>query len=194
MALKTRIYLLVLAFFAYKFQNIFAKLNSDFGLQQQQQQQLNSERSIDAHATLGRAELATAERYVRSPVEDRRSKRDSPSLASKEEASNILAALTYNKENSVAIFTKDEPQQFCGETLYYVVEHYCVFIKGSSSTLSSSNDIDHASARSKRLSKRGVVLGDENSSGKPIILYCSTVVIKSSLRTRLVFIKIRLAA
>lgn len=26
----------------------------------------------------------------------------------------------------------DEPRQFCGETLYYVVEYYCVYVKGTS--------------------------------------------------------------
>lgn len=34
----------------------------------------------------------------------------------------------------------DEARQFCGETLYYVVEYYCVFVKGTSVYVPNEND------------------------------------------------------
>ena len=35
----------------------------------------------------------------------------------------------------------DEPRQFCGETLFNLVEYYCVYIKGTS-VYESANDVD----------------------------------------------------
>ena len=34
----------------------------------------------------------------------------------------------------------DEPRQFCGETLYYVVEYYCVYVKGTSVYVPNGDD------------------------------------------------------
>lgn len=36
----------------------------------------------------------------------------------------------------------DEPRQFCGETLYYVVEYYCVYVKGTSVYVPNGDDDD----------------------------------------------------
>lgn len=37
----------------------------------------------------------------------------------------------------------NEPRQFCGETLYYVVEYYCVYVKGTSLYVSDDEEDDN---------------------------------------------------
>ena len=48
----------------------------------------------------------------------------------------------------------DEPRQFCGETLYYVVEYYCVYVKGTSVYVPNGDDdeIDENSFDNKKQS------------------------------------------
>lgn len=41
---------------------------------------------------------------------------------------------------SLLLDDTDEPRQFCGETLYYVVEYYCVYVKGTSVYVDESSD------------------------------------------------------
>ncbi len=43
-------------------------------------------------------------------------------------------------------FAKDEPSQFCGETLYYVVEYYCVYVKGTG-VYAPDSDLDEVISR-----------------------------------------------
>lgn len=43
----------------------------------------------------------------------------------------------------------DEPSQYCGEALYYAVEYYCVFVKGTS-VYNPDDDFDRISVISKR--------------------------------------------
>lgn len=46
-----------------------------------------------------------------------------------------------NFANSPA-FLNNEPAQYCGETLYYVVEYYCVYVKGTSVYVPEDGDDD----------------------------------------------------
>lgn len=51
----------------------------------------------------------------------------------------------------------DEPRQFCGETLYYVVEYYCVYVKGTSVYVpSEDDDTDSSSSDEAAISKRDI--------------------------------------
>lgn len=41
------------------------------------------------------------------------------------------ATTTQELENNINLEANDEPQQFCGETLYFVVEYYCSYVVGT---------------------------------------------------------------
>lgn len=55
----------------------------------------------------------------------------------------------YKKYLNIDQIKSDKPGYYCGETLYYVVEYYCVYVKGTS-VYSPDNDLDDINVISKR--------------------------------------------
>jgi hypothetical protein len=59
----------------------------------------------------------------------------------------------------------NEPQQFCGETLYYAVEYYCVYVKGTSVYVPDT-DLENINVITNQ-SKRDLI----NHKGIPFLIF-----------------------
>jgi hypothetical protein len=66
-------------------------------------------------------------------------------IISSSSSPTTLTTTTTTKDN-------DEPQQYCGETLYYVVEHYCSYVVGTGIYSPSYYDQDVEELKIKRKS------------------------------------------
>ncbi len=84
--------------------------------------------------------------------------------------SNIMASTTtslppvFEKFKQLSMLN-NEPQQFCGETLYYAVEYYCVYIKGTSVYVPETDveNINVINSDNNKTKKRNAVLNDETT-------------------------------
>lgn len=79
-----------------------------------------------------------------------------------DEANRVKVMVTRSLD--VAATENDEPRQFCGETLYYVVEYYCVHVKGTGVYVPSEDELDEDVSKSKR---------DATSDGLAILFFFS---------------------
>ena len=63
------------------------------------------------------------------------------------------------------VIANDVPTQFCGETLYYVVEYYCVYVKRTGVYVPPDNDLDSVSVLgTSGLGKREAISSHSPSS------------------------------
>jgi hypothetical protein len=65
-------------------------------------------------------------------------------------------------------FAKDEPSRFCGETLYYVVEYYCVYVKGTGVFVPDGNLDEVISRDDQNPANKKRQLSNPSEDGKSI--------------------------